>query len=213
TGRLDGAKPSIAPHSAAAISVTWGATQPLRPRMTIAAVTGTASATVIQSSPSMKLTRLTNQTPANRNNARPIQTEHAGTILKSAGADKTRTPTAIACKKSLGKTGIGLMSSTRPTAAMNSDEPNSATGIRRSAVLAEVMATPAAASVAARTPIPAPWGVGTRCDERAFGFASAYLSSKGESAWTVAADSNPARTAVRIAKSSSELIMLTDTMD
>ena len=47
-----------------------GGAAPIRPSSTTPAVTGTTSATVIQSMPSMKFTRLTNQTPPSSSSAR-----------------------------------------------------------------------------------------------------------------------------------------------
>ena len=47
-----------------------GGAPSVKPSSTTPAVTGTTSATVIQSMPSMKLTRLTNQTPPSRSSAR-----------------------------------------------------------------------------------------------------------------------------------------------
>src|SRR5947207_10594241 len=60
-----------------------GGNSPNHPSTTIAAVIGTTSATVIQSSPSMKLTRFTNQRPASKSRPRSIQSGAAGAILRS----------------------------------------------------------------------------------------------------------------------------------
>ncbi len=59
---------------------------------------------------------------------------------------------------------------------------------------ADAIAAPAIASVATITAIPAPCGVGTRCEDRAFGFASAWRSSSGLIAQIVHADNMAART-------------------
>ena len=56
---------------------------------------------------------------------------------------------------------------------MNSVAPKTAKGIFRPAAPAKPAMAAAAISVAAITAIPAPCGVGMRCEERAFGFANA----------------------------------------
>jgi len=61
---------------------------PSKPSRTIAPVIGTTSATVIQSSPSMKLTRFTNQRPASKKSPRSIQSGQAGNNPKIAGRRK-----------------------------------------------------------------------------------------------------------------------------
>ena len=97
TGRLNGENPSSAPHSAAATMVVDAGISPSQPSRTTAAVTGTASATVIRSSPSMKLTRLTNQRPASRSRARSIQSGSAGTTgVRPARQQPRRRPRAPA---------------------------------------------------------------------------------------------------------------------
>ena len=95
--------------------VAGAGNSPSDPSTTIAPVIGTTSATVIQSSPSMKLTRFTNQRPASRSRPRSIQSGQGGTIRRSPGAVKMIAPTANACSNSRGSTGIDLRSSAKPT--------------------------------------------------------------------------------------------------
>ena len=128
TGRLNGAKPIIAPQSAAATIAAVSGSSPNRPSSASAAVTGTTSATVIQSRPSMKLTRLTNQSPASTRRPRSTQNGTDGAMRRSLGLVSTIAPTASACSKSRGSTGTGLMSSAKPSAAMNRAAPKSPAG-------------------------------------------------------------------------------------
>jgi hypothetical protein len=139
----------------------------------MAAVTGTVSATVIQSRPSMKLTRLTNHRPASSRIARSIQSGQPGTSLRLSEAVKMMMATAAPCSNSRGGTAIDLMSSAKPVTAMNSVAAKIASGIFSSGAPVPIMMAAVASSVAAITAMPAPCGVGTRCDERAFGRASA----------------------------------------
>ena len=69
TGRLKGAKPSIAPLSARATMSASGGSAPRAPINATPTVIGTTSATIIQSIPSMKLTRLTNHRAADEQQA------------------------------------------------------------------------------------------------------------------------------------------------
>src|SRR5262245_23530002 len=62
---------------------------------------------------------------------------------------------------------------------MNSVAQNAGAAKRRSLELIQPRATPEASKVAAITAMPAPWGVGTRCDDRALGLARAYLVRNG----------------------------------
>ncbi len=62
------------------------------------------------------------------------------------------------------------MSSAIPTSAMKMVAPNSTTG---AAKLSTTAAVPLTANAADITAMPAPCGVGMRCEERAFGRASA----------------------------------------
>ena len=80
-------------------------------------------------------------------------------------------------------------------AAMNSVAPNTATGIFISAAPANAMTTTAAISVAAITAMPPPCGVGIRCEERAFGLASATRMSSGRIAHVRTPDNSAAGTA------------------
>ena len=60
-------------------------------------VIGTNSATVIQSMPSMKLVRLTNQRQASSSSARSIHHGSIGTTRSSAGRLASMMPTANVC--------------------------------------------------------------------------------------------------------------------
>ena len=73
TGLLNGAKPSIAPLSASATTSAAGGSAPSAPMIATPAVIGTTSATIIQSMPSMKLTRLMNHTVPTSRMARSTQ--------------------------------------------------------------------------------------------------------------------------------------------
>ena len=76
--------------------------------------------------------------------------------------------------------GSNVTSSAKPTPAMNSVAPKTASGnLHRRTRRHKAMTAPAAISVAAITAMPAPCGVGMRCDDRAFGLASATRSSSG----------------------------------
>ena len=161
TGRLNGAKPIIAPQSAAATIAAVSGSSPNRPSSASAAVTGTTSATVIQSRPSMKLTRLTNQSPASTRRPRSTQNGTDGAMRRSLGLVSTIAPTASACSKSRGSTGTGLMSSAKPSAAMNKAAPKSPAGKIEPASGMKAKARPATTSVAAITAMPAPCGVGS----------------------------------------------------
>ena len=99
-------------------------------------MTGTASATVIQSSPSMKLTRFTNQRPASKSRPRSIQSGQVATILTVSGVVKRTAATAAPCSNSRGSTGIDLMSSANPTTAMNSVAAKIAGGMLRAGTVA-----------------------------------------------------------------------------
>ena len=103
---------------------------------------------------------------------------------RQKGPRRRPAPAAV----SRGSTGMDLTSSAKPTAAMNSVAPKTATGIFISAVPAKAMTAPATSSVAAITAMPAPCGVGTRCEERAFGLASACRNSSGRIAQVMPAD-------------------------
>ncbi|WGR97363.1 hypothetical protein MTX26_23390 [Bradyrhizobium sp. ISRA443] len=60
------------------------------------------------------------------------------------------------------------------------------------------------------TAMPAPCGVGTLCDERAFGFASATRSSIGRVAWISMAEIDAARTAAMKDRRISKLVIAVD---
>ena len=74
-------------------------TSPSQPSTISAPVIGTTSATVIKSSPSMKLTRFTNQRPASNSRPRSIQSGQAGTIRRSPDAVKSMAATASALQQ------------------------------------------------------------------------------------------------------------------
>ena len=165
----------MAPHSTVATTVAPGGSAPASPKAASAAVTGTTSATVIQSMPSMKLTRLTNQMPASSRHARSSHHGMTGKMRSAAGSAAITMATAAACKTSRGTTSSGRMSSVTPTMARPSTaasvtascrgSPNSP-GAKTSAPATTIM-------VVAITAMPPPCGVGAKCDERALGGAKA----------------------------------------
>ncbi len=171
TGRLNGAKPIKPPHSASATSTPCIGNAPSHPMTTSPMLTGTNSATVIQSMPSMKLVRLTNHKQASSSSARSTHHGSTGTTRSSEGRPASTIPTANACRTSRGATPMLRTSSQAPTAAMNAaaaktrpSEPGSNDG---SGPIARAPA--ATAIVAAMTAMPPPCGVDLRCDERALG--------------------------------------------
>ena len=123
-------------------------------------------------------------------------------------SDRRRRRPPAPAAASRGSTGIELTSSAKPTAAMNSVAPNSATGSMRSGVTALAMIAPATTTVAPITAMPPPCGVGTRCDERAFGLASACLTSNGRIARVTPAESNAAAGMARSDNWSAERVMV-----
>src|SRR6516164_11254557 len=140
-----------------------------------AAVIGTTSTTVIQSSPSMKFTRLTNHsTPINRT----MRSRHQGKTgnTRSSGGKVVRTTaTAKPCSTNRGAAAIGRLSAIAPTAAIRSTAANmTASGDMLALALLEKNKTPVdTRMVAPITAIPPPWGVGVLWDDREFGFATA----------------------------------------
>ena len=83
-------------------------------------LTGTNSATVIQSMPSMKLVRLTNHRQASSSSARSTHHGSTGTTRSSAGRPASTMPTASACRTSRGATSMRPdIVGQAPTAAMN----------------------------------------------------------------------------------------------
>ncbi len=119
----------------------------------------------------MKLTRFTNQTPASRMRPRSSASGSAGTMRAVSGrGEHDRADGSAACSTSRTSTGSDTMSSANPTSAISTVAPTSAGGI---ATLAQAAQAEATSSVAAITAMPAPCGVGMRCEERAFGRASA----------------------------------------
>jgi len=164
TGRLKGANPIIAPHRAIATSAALSGSAPIKPKSARAAVTGITSATVIQSIPSMKLTRFTNQSPPSSIRMRSNHQGSCDTMRRSAGNAAIMTATATVCSKSLGEASSGRMSSVTPIAAspiVHAKIRESCEGsCNRSGANKAVPATEAI--VAAITAIPAPCGVGSR---------------------------------------------------
>ena len=117
-------------------------------------------------------------------------------------------PTAKACSSSRVSTGMDLRSSAKPTMAMNSEAAKTATGILSAAVPAQAVTVPATSSVAAITAMPAPCGVGMRCEDRAFGVASACRNSTGRIAQVMPAESTAAASTAKSNRSGSERVML-----
>src|SRR5437773_6289299 len=190
--------------------VADGGNSPNHPSTTIGAVIGTTSATVIQTSPSMKLTRFTNQRPASNSRPRSIQSGQAGTILTSPGIVKRIVPTATACSISRGSTGMDLTSSANPTMAMNSDAAKIAVTTFKFTASAYAVMAPATTRVVPITAMPAPCGVGIRCDDRAFGFASACRKSQGRIAQVMAAETMAAATTAKIDRGNCGMIILSN---
>ena len=93
---------------------------PKTPNRTIAPVTGTISATVIQSMPSMKLTRLTSHTPPRSRQARSIHHGRTGRTRTSLGSAAITAPTAMNCSTSRSAAGNVRRSSMAPTKASRS---------------------------------------------------------------------------------------------
>src|SRR5262249_12337100 len=114
-GLLNGAKPRRAPHNASATDPASGGAAPNTAKTKMLVADGTASATVIQSMPSMKLTRLTNHSPATISPARSIAIGTTGTARSSAGIVHTVSVTATACTARRHIGAIGNISSTAPT--------------------------------------------------------------------------------------------------
>ncbi|MHC2735112.1 hypothetical protein ACVMFA_000873 [Bradyrhizobium liaoningense] len=118
----------------------------------------------------MKLTRFTNQTPARTMRPRSSASGSAGTMRAVSGAVNTTAPTQAACSTSRTSMGSDFMSSANPTSAISTVAPISTGGI---ATFAQTAQSEATIRVAPITAMPAPCGVGMRCEDRAFGRASA----------------------------------------
>ena len=127
-------------------------------------MTGTTSATVIQSMPSMKLVRLTNQTPPISSSARSSHHGSSGRMRISAGNVASTTATAAACSTSRGSAASGRTSSVTPTRASPSTAASApASGRGSSNRPGNSKSAPAVTSVmAAITAMPPPCGVGLR---------------------------------------------------
>ena len=149
--------------------------------MTNAIVIGTTSATVIQSMPSMKLVRLMNQMPATSMAARSIHHGSIGTSRNSAGAIAITMPAAMPCRSRRGSGASARMSSTAPTTASSAvamvRASNWFTALPDNSPAKMATPTQATAKVEAITAAPPPCGVGSRCEERALGDASAWVLS------------------------------------
>ena len=121
--------------------------------------------------PSMKLTRLTNHTPATKRHARSIHQGSCGRICNSVGSAAITAPTAMHCRRSRSAAGKVRMSSMAPTKASSAAAAvaarNAASGLVKAG--SRVTAHQATTSVATTTAMPPPCGVGRWCDERAFG--------------------------------------------
>ena len=183
TGLLKGAKPRIAPSSAAATMEGTSAIIPVKSR-TSAALTGTSSATVIQSMPSMKLTRLISHTPAKKRHARSIHHGTCGSTCACFGNVASTRPTAMHCTIRRAAAGAERMSSIAPTTASSMAAAVTASHWPTSSCTRgdhSATAPQATAKVATTTATPPPCGVGSRWDERAFGFAIAWRASHGRS--------------------------------
>jgi hypothetical protein len=143
----------------------------------MAPVTGTTSATVIQSMPSMKLVRLMNQIPARRINPRSIHQGSIATRRSSAGSAAITMPTATPCRRRRDSGVRPLMSSTAPTTASSAAAAVSArnwlVSLVENALVEIAQPAQATVNVAMMTAAPPPCGVASRCDERAFGRAKA----------------------------------------
>ena len=82
-------------------------------------VTGTTSTMVIQSMPSMKLTRLTNHTPLKSETGPLYPPRQKRQNLHFAGSAATMAPTATNCSESRSAVGKVRRSSIAPTQARN----------------------------------------------------------------------------------------------
>ena len=91
---------------------------------------------------------------------------------------------------------------------MNSEAAKTATGIVSATVPIPAITAPATTSVAAITAMPAPCGIGMRCEDRAFGVASACRSSTGRIAHVIRAESAAAASTAKSNSSGSERVML-----
>ncbi len=101
TGRLNGAKPSMAPLSASATRSASGGSAPSAPMTAMPTVTGTTSATIIQSMPSMKLTRLMNHSAPTNSRPRSSQKGMKGSARMPSGRAPSIKAIAAACTRQL----------------------------------------------------------------------------------------------------------------
>ncbi len=166
------AKPSVAPRSASASSPIVAGTAPRASRAATPSVIGTTCATVIQSSPSRKLTAFTNHTMPSTISARSTtRGMRPGKSWKPSGRLRTRTRAASVWPIRRHDTGSAFASSSAPRMVRKTAAAR--TGRRLGRDSGAQRRTPSAepASTASTTASPAPCGVAVWCDERAFGCA------------------------------------------
>src|SRR5262249_664029 len=104
-----------------------------------------------------------------------------GKTRRSVGSADSTTATASACKSNRGIASSGRKSSVTPTSVRKIVDVKTTTSSsdqlgswRRNKLAAHTTIV-----VATMTAIPPPCGVGSRCDDRAFGLANAYRASSG----------------------------------
>jgi O-antigen ligase len=129
----------------------------------------------------MKFTRLTNHKAAMVTKPRSLHQGRTGRRRKSGGSVARAAATAKVCSTSRGAGAIGLLSAITPMAAIRRTAQNRAASEKPLArvAVAKNNTLPDTAMLAPTTAIPPPCGVGTLCDERAFGFGTAYRASQG----------------------------------
>ena len=128
-------------------------------------------------------------------------------IRKSSGADdEDRNRYPLKEQSRQGRDRLDVVD--KPMMAMKSVAPKTASGIFTPARPAKVIRVAATTSVAAITAMPAPWGVGMRCDDRALGLASAMRINIGRVACVMKADINAARIAATSDRNISEWFIL-----
>ena len=189
--------PSIAPNNANATTVACSGNAPRNPSATRPPLTGTTSATVIQSMPSMKLTRLTNQiVPMNSRN-RSIHHGKNVAMRRSWGRAAITMTAASACSSRRGATGIRWVSAPIPTATSNAVAASTQSKwmvLSESTLRVDSTNAKVTPMVAAITAMPPPCGVALTCDERALAWASTWRRSSGSNATVKAALASNANT-------------------
>jgi hypothetical protein len=123
----------------------------------------------------MKFTRLTNHSVPTNSRMRSVHQGSIGTSRSSGDSVLKAAITAKLCNISRGAGAIGRLSAITPTAAIRITAENSTMSDNAFALSAarENNAAPDTMRVAATTAMPPPCGVGSLCDERAFGSATA----------------------------------------